>query len=74
MRLRSFEDVEDALRWVQAVPDEAERQIVTVRLVRRWRKQDEAAAEAWLAESGLPEELRVAARAGDVHAPIPVSR
>ena len=74
VRLRSFTDPADALRWTALVPSEVERQILTVRIARRWRQRDEAAAEAWVMNSDLPEELREAARTTDVHAHIPVKR
>ena len=74
VRLRSFTDPPDALRWTALVPSEVERQILTVRIARRWRQRDEAAAEAWVMNSDLPEELREAARTTDVHAHIPVKR
>jgi hypothetical protein len=53
---------EEAIRWAERVEDESEREVTLVRIARYWRSQDEAAAEAWLAQSSLSERLRDQAR------------
>jgi len=53
---------EAGLEWVERIenPEIRERSMVNVALI--WRKQDEAAADAWLAQSPLSEEAREAVR------------
>jgi hypothetical protein len=52
----------EAIRWAQRIEDEAIRERMLIRIARSWRWQDEAAAEAWLAESPLSEKARENAR------------
>jgi len=51
-----------ALEWADRVEDEQERELALITIARRWRKQDQAAAEAWLEKSTLSEEARERAR------------
>lgn len=53
---------EEALQWAERVEEENEREITLVRIARSWRRQDEEAAEAWLAQSSLSEQARTQAR------------
>jgi len=61
---RSWEpgQAEVAIDWADYLKDDAERELALISIVRRWRDRDEAAAEAWLADSPLSEEARVKAR------------
>jgi len=70
-KVLSAEDPAAAMGWVELIPDDVERQITMVRVARRWRGVDEAAAEAWVQQSPLPKALREAARTTDVEAEIP---
>lgn len=71
VRHRSQTNPADALRWAGMISDEKERTIWSVRAARLWRKQDETAAEAWLMNSDLSEELRESSRQSDMNAEIP---
>ena len=51
-----------AIEWAGYLKNEAERELALISIVRRWRDRDEAAAEAWLADSPLSEEARLRAR------------
>jgi hypothetical protein len=53
---------QEGIAWAQRIEDEAIRERMLIRVARAWRFQDEAAAEAWLAESPLSEEARERAR------------
>ncbi len=53
----------EALAWVEQIEDESDRGEVLIQVLRIWRKHDQAAAEAWLAESPLTEEDRQRVRA-----------
>jgi hypothetical protein len=53
---------EEAIGWAERVEDENDRERTLVRIARAWRKQDESAAEAWLAQSSLSERARAQAR------------
>jgi hypothetical protein len=52
----------EAIEWAGRIEADSEREALQVRIARRWRRQDEAAAEAWLAQSSLPESARQIAR------------
>jgi hypothetical protein len=52
----------EAIWWAERVEDEEHRERLLIRVARAWRAHDEAAAEAWLAESPLSEEARGRAR------------
>ena len=58
----SVDSPEEAIQWAQKIEEAAERELSLVRIARRWRRQDEAAAEAWLQQSDLPERARQSAR------------
>ena len=51
-----------AIEWAGYLKEEAARERALISTVRRWRERDEAAAEAWLADSPLSEEAREKAR------------
>jgi len=68
-RLTSADSPSEALKWAALIPDDAERELTMVRIARRWRLQDEAAAEAWLEQSPLSEEDRQSARSPDPEDP-----
>jgi hypothetical protein len=70
-KILSATDPEAAMAWVELIPNDDELQITAVRVARRWRLVDEAAVEAWLEQSSLPEPMRQAARTTNVEAPIP---
>jgi hypothetical protein len=59
-KLRSATDPEDAMKWAALIPPQKEREIIMVRIARRWRVKDEAAADAWIAQSPLPADRRAA--------------
>jgi hypothetical protein len=48
----------EAIGWAERVEDEKIRERLLIRVVRAWRWQDEAAAEAWLEASSLSEDAR----------------
>jgi hypothetical protein len=52
----------EAIEWAQRIEREREREIVLIKVARRWRESDEAAAEAWLQDSPLSEEARAHVR------------
>lgn len=52
----------EAIEWASRVENPANREDLQVRIARRWRRQDAAAAEAWLAQSTLPDSARESAR------------
>jgi hypothetical protein len=52
----------EAVEWGARVEDPQDRQRLLVMLARMWRAKDEAAAEAWLSQSPLPEDARARAR------------
>ncbi len=58
----SMRDPVAALPWLEQIAHEPTREYALMRNARRWRRVDEAAAEAWLAESPLSDELREMAR------------
>jgi cyanate lyase len=45
----------EAIRWAERIENAGERELTVVRIARRWLKQDEEAAEAWLEQSSLSE-------------------
>jgi hypothetical protein len=47
-----------AVAVAERIQDEAVREANLVVAVRSWRQSDEAAADAWLSESGLSEEMK----------------
>lgn len=51
-----------AIEWAQRIEKEREREVTLIKVARTWRASDEAAAEAWLAESPLSEEARAKVR------------
>jgi len=51
-----------AIEWAERVKDDADRERTLIRIARFWRRQDAAAAEAWLAQSSLSEQAREEAR------------
>jgi hypothetical protein len=53
---------EEAIRWGERIEDDVDRERTLVRIARYWRRQDEAAAEAWLSNSPLSETARERAR------------
>jgi len=57
----------EAIRWAEKIEDPNERQLTLVRVARRWLKEDEAAAKAWLETSSLTDLARNQAR--DTSAP-----
>lgn len=61
-RLLARESPSEAIEWAEAIEEDVARELTLVDIARRWRAQDEAAAEAWLAESSLSEENREKAR------------
>lgn len=61
-RQLSVDSPGDAIRWAEQIDDEGDRELTLIRIARRWRRQDEAAAEAWLADSPLSEQARTRAR------------
>jgi hypothetical protein len=58
----------EAIEWAEQIESEEEREYVLTDVVRKWRRADEAAAEAWLLESSLSEAARARAR-GPAQAP-----
>jgi len=73
-KFRSADSPADAVEWAALIEDDVEREFTMVRIARRWRAQDEAAAEAWLQQSSLSEPVRESARTTKMDAPIPVTR
>lgn len=61
-RLLAWNSPADAIGWAERIEDEVTRDAALVVVNRIWRGSDEAAAEAWLAESGLDAEARKKAR------------
>jgi hypothetical protein len=53
----------EGLALAAALPDVKDREWVTLKLVRKWRLEDEAAAEAWLSKASLSEDLLARIRA-----------
>jgi hypothetical protein len=58
----SWKDPHEALRIAKWIPNDEERELAYVTIVRRWRDLDEDAAEAWLEKSPLSEEARAESR------------
>jgi hypothetical protein len=54
-------DPVEALKWAALAP-ESRREGVLLAVARRWRANDEAAADAWLEQSALSEEFKAKAR------------
>jgi hypothetical protein len=52
----------EAIEWAERVEADAGREEILVRVARRWLREDEEAALAWLARSPLSEEARARAR------------
>ena len=52
----------DGIEWAEKIEDDVDRERTLIRISRAWRMQDEAAAEAWLAQSSLSEAARSEAR------------
>jgi hypothetical protein len=57
VRARLLSSPASAVEWAVRIDDEAQRRRSTVRAARAWRRRDPEAAQAWLARSGLPEDL-----------------
>jgi hypothetical protein len=58
----SWEHPEKALMWASLIDDEDKRRSTLVTIARRWLREDEATANAWLEQSELTEEQREQAR------------
>ena len=58
----SADSPEEAIQWAQKIDEDGERELTLVRIARRWLRQDEAAAEAWLEQSDLSDRARQSAR------------
>lgn len=52
----------EGIEWAQRIEKEREREIVLIKIARRWRESDPAAAEAWLEASPLSDEARAKVR------------
>jgi hypothetical protein len=52
---------EEAIEWTQYITDDATRDELLRRIAMRWLRLDPVAAEAWLAQSSLSEELKAQA-------------
>ena len=63
-RLLAEDSPADAIEWAERIESDDEREIVLTEVARAWRQVDEAAADAWLLESPLPEEAREKVRVG----------
>ncbi len=50
-----------AIEWLEYIQDEDERNARLIPVMRRWLKQDEAAAEAWMAQSSMSEDAKLMA-------------
>jgi hypothetical protein len=57
VRARLQSSPASAVEWAARIEDEAQRRRSTVRAARAWRRQDPETARAWLAGSGLPEDV-----------------
>ncbi len=57
---------EEAMKWALLVENEPSRKGIVVRVGRIWRARDEAAAEAWLEEAAIPEDMKRKIRTGRV--------
>ena len=55
----------EAIEWAERVELDSEREALLVEIARSWFRQDERAAEAWLARSPLSEQAREQARKPD---------
>jgi len=64
-RLLSERSPPEAVEWAQRIERDREREITLIRVARVWRAADEAAAEAWLADSPLSEDARAKVRDPD---------
>ncbi len=58
----AWERPNEALRWAAAIEIDAARERTFVDVARRWRSQDESAADAWVEQSPLSAEARERAR------------
>jgi len=56
--LRMQDSPAEAVEWAARVEDETAREQLLIWIAKRWRAQDEPAAEAWLSQSPLSEETR----------------
>jgi hypothetical protein len=61
--MQSWKNPEEALRWVPLIGSELQRQNAWLSIAKRWIKQDEPSALAWIETSPLSEEDRAKARA-----------
>jgi hypothetical protein len=61
----------EAIALAERVEPDAQRDALLVEIARAWRAQDEAAADAWLAHSPLPESSRALVREPDPAAALP---
>jgi len=48
-----------AIEWLEYLPDENEREDRLIPIMRRWLRQDEGAAEAWMAQSSMSDEMKL---------------
>jgi hypothetical protein len=68
--LRMPDSPAEAAGWAARIEDETARERTLVWIARKWRAQDEAAAEAWLSQSPLSEAARERARVPLGHKPV----
>ncbi|HXK22162.1 MAG TPA: hypothetical protein VMS55_05735 [Myxococcota bacterium] len=65
----------EAIQWAERIENESEREEVLIEVAGRWRSQDQAAADAWLAGSPLSktarERVRTPAPVGQAEPPSP---
>ncbi len=62
---------QEALEIATRIPDEGERENVTIGILRVWRSTDEAGAETWMQQKSLPAEMREQVRNPVKEAPQP---
>ena len=55
-----------AIEWLGYIQEEDERNARLIPVIRRWLKQDEAAAEAWMAQSSMSEDAKLMAHQSGV--------
>jgi hypothetical protein len=61
----------EAIEWTKYITGDSERDELLRRIVMRWLRQDPTAAEAWLAQSSLSEELKQKAHETNLKTPGP---
>jgi hypothetical protein len=67
----SNEDPHRALAWAARIDDPETRRRTQMNVARFWRRNDQAAADAWLEQSPLSEESREAVRNPQSAKPVP---